>query len=148
MMKKMPPRQKVLEAFTAIADGRVQMNGNTAEIASSDGSKTYHVRFDENVYASDDPATFWQGYAGYPVIAVLMKQGKLPYDSDAADLLKGVPWKKLNDAHKRDYEAAMQEAMQGLGETEKEHVMDALTCAYEVLETLDITLKRYRKGTA
>ncbi len=62
MMKKFPPIEKILEAYTAIADGHVKLENDQALVTSS-----------------NDNASYWQGYLGYPGIAVLMLQGKLPY---------------------------------------------------------------------
>ena len=72
MLKKLPPEEKVYEAFSAIGDGRVEMHDGFAVVRSSDGSRQYTVEWDGNKYTSDDSATFWQGYPGYPVIAVLL----------------------------------------------------------------------------
>ena len=68
-------------------------------IASSNGAKTYTVAWNENgsTYSSNDNATYWQGYAGYPVIAVLMLQGRLPLDRAAADGFAQVDWTDLNE---------------------------------------------------
>ena len=77
-MKKLPPIQKILEAYTAIVDNNVNLTENEAKVKSSNGAKTYTVSWENDVYHSNDNATYWQGYAGYPVIAVLMLQGKLP----------------------------------------------------------------------
>ena len=41
---KVPPKAKIYEALTAVADGRVNLKGGeTAEVLSSDGTKTYIV---------------------------------------------------------------------------------------------------------
>ncbi len=37
---KLPPIEKIPEAYGAIADGRVSMKNSSAEVVSSDGSKT------------------------------------------------------------------------------------------------------------
>ena len=65
---KQPPKEKVYEAFSAIADGRVNMKEDHAEVTSSNGDKTYEVQWRDNMAASSDPATYWQGYPGYPLI--------------------------------------------------------------------------------
>ena len=49
-----------------------------------------------STYSSNDNATYWQGYAGYPVIAVLMEQGELPLDRAAAEAFAHVDWTYLN----------------------------------------------------
>ena len=76
---KMPPREKIHEALTAIVDNRISIDSenNKAEIFSSDRSKKYIVEWHDNEYSSNDNATYWQGYPGYPVIAVLLLQKKL-----------------------------------------------------------------------
>ena len=78
MMKKLPPVEKAFEAYSALADGRVEMHDDYALVDSSDGAKTYEVSWQGDTYASTDNGTYWQGYAGYPVIAVLIMQGRLP----------------------------------------------------------------------
>lgn len=89
-MKRLPPIQKILEAYTAIVDNHVNLTENEAKVTSSNGAKTYTVSWENDVYHSNDNATYWQGYAGYPVIAVLMLQGKLPFNQKLADNFKAV----------------------------------------------------------
>lgn len=116
-MKKLPPLEKIYEAYTAVADGRVSMPakepvwspGETgrAQVHSSDGSKTYEVQWSGDQYSSDDNGTYWQGYAGYPVIAVLMLQGRLPLDRKIAEQFAGINWKALNSEFGNDYAKAL-----------------------------------------
>lgn len=105
MIWKLPPHIKVFEALGSLADGRVEIDGNTAKVTSSEGSKFYTVKFDLDVnkITSNDNASKWQGYTGYPIIAVLMKLGKLSFDSELADELKGIEWKKINSQFKNDW---------------------------------------------
>ncbi len=140
---KMPPKEKILEAYSAIADKRIEMNENSAEVHSSDASKTYLVEWDGDTFASSDPATYWQSYPGYPVLAVLLKQGRLPLDEELIQPMAGIPWKKLNDAHKRDYAAAAEEAMKDI--ENKEAVLKLAEEGNRALETLNLTLKRKLK---
>ena len=140
-MKKMPPREKAFEAYSAIADGRVEMHDGYAFVTSSDGAKTYEVAWTGDTYSSTDNATYWQGYAGYPVIAVLIEQGRLarPADEWMAEVA-GIDWKTLNDAHKRDYAKAADEA---LGDrTHAAEIRAAADALMEHLATLDLTLRR------
>lgn len=107
---KLPPLAKVYEALSTVADGRVQMTGPTsAQVTSSGGDKTYLVRWSPDLtqVTSDDNASRWQGYTGYPIIAVLLTLKKLDYDPAIAQALAGVPWNTLNAQHKRDYDAAI-----------------------------------------
>lgn len=81
-MEKMPPVEKIYEAWSAVADGRVTIDdaARKATVVSSDRTREYTVSWsdDGSVYNSNDNATYWRGYAGYPVIAVMMMQGRLP----------------------------------------------------------------------
>ena len=107
---KMPPRAKVYEALSTVADQRVTITGpTTAQVLSSSRDKTYDVVWSEDMreITSNDNASYWQGYIGYPIIAVLLKLGKLSFSTHIAELLAGVPWKVVNDQFKRDYDKAI-----------------------------------------
>ena len=101
---RMPPRIKVLEALGSIADNRIhKIDDKHYEVISSDGTRKYRVYVDletRRVY-SDDNGTKLRGYVGYPIIAILMLNGKLPYNEKLANALKGIPWKKLNETYKK-----------------------------------------------
>ena len=97
--------------------------------------------FHDNTYTSNDNASYWQGYLGYPGIAVLMLQGKLPYSKELAQQFAGVDWNKINQEYKRNYAQAADTVMtaKGIGkkkaETELHHV-------YDTLKQLPINVKR------
>ena len=140
-MKKFPPIEKILEAYTAIADGHVKLENDQALVTSSNETKTYTVTFHDNTYTSNDNASYWQGYLGYPGIVVLMLQGKLPYDKELAQQFAGVDWNKINQEYKRNYAQTADAVMtaKGIGkkkaETELHHV-------YDTLKQLPINVKR------
>jgi hypothetical protein len=116
---KLPPEAKVYEAFSALADGRVHQAGpGRAEVVSSGGDRAYTVTWsgDRRALASDDNASRWQGYLGYPILAVLMDLGELPLDRAVVAPLAGVPWHELNRRFKRDYGAAVEHVLAGLEE--------------------------------
>jgi hypothetical protein len=107
---KMPPPIKVYEAIGAIGDGRVRAIDSSEapggwDVASSDGARTYRVELsaDGRVISSNDNASYWQGYLGYPAIAVLMARGMLHASAEATRALAGIPWKELNRRFKNDY---------------------------------------------
>ena len=128
---KLPPRAKVFEAFTAVADGRVRVTGPlSATVVSSGGDKTYDVEWsgDGRTITANDNASYWQGYIGYPILAVLLARGELHAAADAVATLSGVPWHDLNQRFKRDYDAAV---AQVLGELE-ERGADAVQVEREV----------------
>lgn len=140
-MEKLPPVEKVFEAWTAIADNRVSMHENHADVSSSDGTKGYVVKFDGNMYSSDDNATYWCGYAGYPVLAVLMLKGIVPFNSREADLWSGVNWKEINTRYKNDYAKAVAEIATQRGIDLKESYK-AADEVIDCLRNLDIKIKR------
>ena len=105
---QMPPPIKVYEAVGAIGDGRVRAIDdaqNAWEVVSSDGAKKYRVEIsaDGREISSNDNASYWQGYLGYPAIAVLMARGKLHASAETTRMLAGIPWKELNRRFKNDY---------------------------------------------
>ncbi|MBI4964490.1 MAG: hypothetical protein HY913_14525 [Desulfomonile tiedjei] len=109
-MWKIPPKAKIYEALSAIADGRVSPKGDQqAEVVSSSGAKTYLVEWSEDLsgITSNDNASFWQGYMGYPIIAVLMLLGRLHFKREVADMLSGIPWKQINKQFRNDYDKAV-----------------------------------------
>ena len=114
-MWKLPPKAKLYEALSAVADGRVQTEEpGRATVRSSVGDKVYSVRWssDGRSFSSNDNASFWQGYIGYPIIAVLLVVGRLPYNPEFGNWLRGVQWKVLNEKHRRDYDKAVEEVLQ------------------------------------
>jgi len=103
---KMPPLIKVYEALGAIGDGRVSIiNDTRAAVFSSEGDKTYDVETspDLRVVSSNDNASYWQGYLGYPAIAVMLKRGFAAADEAVIRALCGIPWKELNRRFRNDY---------------------------------------------
>jgi len=46
MKWKHPPIIKIYEALGSVADGRVEVSGNTAKVFSSSGNKFYVVSYD------------------------------------------------------------------------------------------------------
>lgn len=109
-MEKMPPVEKIYEAWSAVAGGRVTIDdaARKATVVSSDRTREYTVSWsdDGSVYNSNDNATYWRGYAGYPVIAVMMMQGRLPLDRLEAERYADVNWKKINTEYHNNYSAA------------------------------------------
>ena len=100
---KIPPVIKVYEALSVIASKRFKFQNNEAIIYSSDYQKQYQVKWLENKYYANDNGSYWQGYPGYPIIAVLMLQKKLLYTEDILKYFKNINWHDLNLEYKRDY---------------------------------------------
>jgi hypothetical protein len=111
---KQPPIAKVYEAFGAVSGGRVQVTGpGRAVVTSSSGERTYDVWWDDDLRAvfSTDNASKFQGYAGYPIIAVLLVLGRLHADVSVMAPLAGVDWHALNARFKRRYDEAVAHAL-------------------------------------
>lgn len=153
MPASFPPPEKIYEAWSAIASGRVRMQSPSqcgcgeAEVTSSDGVKAYNLRWNGNEYESSDNATYWQGYPGYPILAVLMLQGRLPYNPEIAALFRGIDWKAANRNAKGDYALALKQVLGklALSQEELEQIHRAASEAMEALRGLDISCHRYRK---
>jgi len=126
---KPPPAAKVYEAFSAVADGRVHLGAEveqggsaqggqagSAEVESSGRDRRYVVEWSAGVTSitANDNASYWQGYLGYPAVAVLLAIGALRADRTIVDLLAGVPWHELNARFKRDYDAAVDSVLSDL----------------------------------
>lgn len=143
-MQKLPPIEKLYEAYSALADKRVTIEGDLATVTSSDGAKTYKVEWHDNTYSSTDNATLWQGYAGYPVISVLILQKKLSVADDMIARFSGINWNSLNKKHKRDYRAALLEVFEQKQFTEEEidRIETATKQAFEQLKSLPLEIVR------
>jgi hypothetical protein len=140
---KLPPRAKVFEAFTAVADGRVRVVGpSSATVASSGGDKTYDVEWSERdrTITANDNASYWQGYLGYPIVAVLLARGVLHAGGDVVTALASVPWHDLNQRYRRDYDAAVAHVLDGLSadSSTTETIQSAVDDVLAQLAALDL----------
>lgn len=140
----MPPKQKIAEAFSAIADGRVHMNDHQALVESSDHTKTYLVKWRDHLFFSNDNASYWQGYPGYPILAVLMLNDQVPYNEDLAKCFKGINWHNLNKKCKRDYDRVLAEVLKPM--KNKKTLEEEIERVYHALEQMDdLTVTRKKK---
>jgi hypothetical protein len=116
---KLPPKAKIFEALSAVVDGRVKVTGETsATVTSSSLDRTYTITWSPDLdrITSDDNASRWQGYTGYPIIAVLLVKGKIPFDARIASHLVGIPWKEINRQFRNDYARAVESVLASLEE--------------------------------
>ena len=143
-MQKLPPIEKFYEAYSALADDRVNMGENEATVTSSDGAKAYKVEWQQDTYSSTDNATLWQGYAGYPVISIIKKKKRLTVDKNIFSRFSDINWNSLNKKHKRDYRAALLEVYEQKQFTDEEiqHVEDITAQAFEQLKNLPLKIVR------
>lgn len=107
MKWKLPPKIKVYEALGCVADGRIEVVGeHEARVYSSSRGKFCVVNYDADARAimANDNGSYWQGYLGYPAIALLMRIGAVSFDARYAEALKGIAWKDINTTFKNDFE--------------------------------------------
>ena len=143
-MKKETPIAKIYEAVSAIADSRVKEKEDVFLVCSSDYSKAYTVKADKDLYSSNDNATLWQHYAGYPIVAVLIYQKRLHTDPSIYPYFKGIPWKRLNTKYKNKYDLSIEEVFQNLDEDTKEKIHTAMMDLSNQLNILSLTIKGNR----
>ncbi len=118
---KHPHISKIYEALGTIADGRIEIAGNTAKSYSSSRAKFYEIEYDpiENEIMCNDNSSYFKGELGYPAIAFLMKIGVLSFDQKLADILKGIPWKDINQKFKNDFSKALAHVLSEKTEEER-----------------------------
>jgi hypothetical protein len=118
---KTPPVMKVYEALGTLADGRIRVIGNEAEVDSSRKNKTYKVIYDPilNTIVASDSGTFWQRYVSYPSIALLLEKGVISYDKVVTKELEGFVWKDIADKYKHDYMAMEKDILSKVKEPKK-----------------------------
>lgn len=108
---KIPPEIKIYEALWAIWDDRVKINENEWKVISSTWNKTYHVKYDpaKNAIISNDNASYYRWYLGYPAIAFLIEKWLLSYNENYSKALKWIKWKDLNVKYKYNYDKVIEE---------------------------------------
>jgi len=146
---KLPPKAKIYEALSAIADGRVEIvTPGMARVTSSSRDKIYDVTWSgDHEISSNDNASFWQGYVGYPIVAVLLVTGRLQVDLNVASQLAGVPWKKLNTKFKRNYDAVVEHVLREIDEKggDSQAIISAADRIFAELSTLTLTAGESRR---
>jgi hypothetical protein len=115
----MPPIVKVYEAIGALADRRVKdSGGRTVEVVASDGKTSYVVEIDEDgrVISASDNASYWQGYIGYPGIAVMIGRGLYQPSHATLEALRGIPWREINRQFRNDWTKVINQVEQQAAE--------------------------------
>jgi hypothetical protein len=131
---KLPPIVKVYEALGAVGDGRVRIVDEThALVTSSTGRKTYEVETSPGGHeiSSNDNASVWQNYLGYPGIAVLIERGMYRPPANVTDALAGIAWQELNRRFRNDYAKTIAEVEKQVEESG--HDPDAVRSEAEAL---------------
>jgi hypothetical protein len=105
MKWKNPPLIKVYEAIGSLGDKRIELVGNKAKVYSSSGNKYYDIEYDpaKNAITSNDNASYYVGYLGYPCITFLLAKNIVKYDPELTVYLKGFAWKDINQKFKNNF---------------------------------------------
>ena len=146
---KLPPPAKVYEAFGAVADGRVHATGpGSAEVRSSGRDRTYTVEWsaDLGTVTANDNASYWQGYLGYPIVAVLLTLGVLHADEQVVGQLAGIQWHELNARFKRDYDAAVDSVLTALARQGADRTRIEVEVAGVMAQLATLELERTGRG--
>ena len=125
---KLPPKEKIYEAFSVLADNRfvIESNGK-ASVTSSSGNKQYSLEWiEENSLletiikiTSNDNASYWQGYLGYPIIAILMVNEKVQFNRSIIEHFKGIQWKALNTACNNNYSKVVEKILANINDEQE-----------------------------
>lgn len=119
-----PPITKIYEALGAVADGRVEVSGNSAKVHSSSGNKFYTVNYDPDTQSImvNDNASYFRGYLGYPAIAFLMVIDVIRYTPAVSQLLNDILWKDLNQKFKNNFEETIEYILEDKTKEEREMI--------------------------
>lgn len=142
MKWKESPIIKIYEALGAVADGRIEVDGNTAKVYSSSRNKFYVVTYDPAAQAimTNDNGSYWKGYLGYPAIAFLLKVGVLPYESRFGNLLKDILWKDLNHKFKNYFDKTLAHILESVPTTERAELDLYISSLQIKIRELDLSL--------
>jgi hypothetical protein len=146
---KLPPAAKIYEAFGAVADDRVHVTGpDSAEVESSGRDRTYTVEWtvDLGSVTANDNASYWQGYVGYPIVAVLLTLGVLRADEHVVGQLAGIQWHELNARFKRDYDAAVGSVLTALAQQGADRARIEAEVAGVMAQLATLELERTGRG--
>ncbi|KRL54140.1 hypothetical protein [Furfurilactobacillus rossiae] len=144
---KQPPIAKLYEAYSAIADHRVQQpDVNRWQITSSDNAQYYTVisSDDAQTFSSNDNATYWQGYPGYPILAVWLTLGVLPINQKILPTFEKINWHARNEAVHNHYEQAINQFLSEQTGDMAKIIQQSLDDQMSQLATLNFTIKRNR----
>jgi len=136
-----PPLIKVYEALSAVGSGRVKILGEgRAKVLSSSRDKIYDVYWSDDLreFNSNDNGTYWRGYVGYPIIAVLMSLNLIDSADVASKILADVAWKHLNDENHNDYQKVIDAVLAGMSHAQRHSVQEAVRRAQEQLYALKL----------
>jgi len=142
MKWKHPPITKIYEALGTVADGRMEVSDLKGKVYSSSRNKFYDVEYEleSGSIMSNDNASYWHGYLGYPAIAFLMRIGVLSYSEEMGHILKGVAWKDINQKFKNNFEKALEFVLSTKTEKERKDLASFVKMVDEEIKELDLSM--------
>lgn len=114
--KKPKDEHIAYEAFTAVADGRVEKVGKGEyKCFSSSGNKFYCLVFEQEgkifSFMSNDNMAYYRKEFSYPMLAVLIFEKIIPVESEILEHFKNIFWKEINTKNKNDYMKSVNEVL-------------------------------------
>ena len=110
--RKLPPKVKIIEALSAVADERIIIEDLLSKEwkckSASSPWKTYKILYNEkeNAILSNDSWTTNQWFLWYPAIAFLLKIWKLKYDERILEMMKDIDRADIKEKVHKDYESS------------------------------------------
>lgn len=109
--RRLPPKIKIIEALSAVADERIIIEGLLANegkcFSVSSPWKVYKIQYNEkeNTILSNDSWSTDQNFLWYPAIAFLLKIWKLKYDKTILEMVKDINRVNIKEKVNKDYES-------------------------------------------
>ena len=133
MYWELPPEFKIYEALGAIADGRLELvtrpanseeteeedlNIIQANQYSSNKNKFYTIKYspETSQIMTNDNATWFVGYLGYPALSLLLYIDRIKCDRSILKYFKDIAFKEINQKNKNNFQKAGVEIDQILSE--------------------------------
>ena len=111
MIWKKPHISRIYEALTAIADNRIEINGNRAKCYEFGNDRVYDIQYDpvNGSIMSNDNSSYRKGELWYPSLALLLFLDVLDYQFDYGEALAGIEWKSLNTINNNNFDLTQQQ---------------------------------------
>ena len=109
--RKLPPKVKVIEALSAVADERIIIEDLLSKEwkcnSSSTPWKSYKILYNEkeNTISSNDSLSINQWFLWYPAIAFLIKIWKIKYDERILEMMENINRIDIKEKVRKDYES-------------------------------------------
>lgn len=142
MKWKNPKPVKIYEAIGAVADGRVEVIGNTAKVFSSSRNKFYEINYnpESSEIMSNDNSSYWTGTLGYPAVAFLISIKVLSYSDQIGNILKGVAWKDINQKYNNNFEKALEFILSSKTDNERKELAELVSKVDKEIKSLKLSM--------